>query len=144
MRLSEQGLLFIRQFEGFRALPYRDAARLWTVGYGHLMLPSEQCVEPLTHEAALALLQQDVAFAEAAVRHFIAVRLGQNQFDALVSFTFNLGGAVLQRSTLRRALNRGAYDEVPRQLIRYVFAGGKKLPGLMRRRAAEAALFEAI
>ncbi len=142
MRISEQGLTLIRMFEGFRAEIYLDAAGLPTIGYGHLVRAFERFDVPLTEASATALLRSDVGVAEAAVQRFIAVDLCQHQFDALVSFTFNLGGAVLQRSTLRRVLNRGDYGAVSGQMRRYVFAGGRRLPGLIRRRQMEAALFD--
>lgn len=88
-----------------------------------------------------ALLASDVRKAEEAIGRLIAVSLRQNQFDALVSFTFNLGAAVLQRSTLRRVINRGEHEAAPAELMRWVWAGGRKLPGLVRRRAAEARMY---
>jgi lysozyme len=142
MRASENGIALICEYEGFSATVYRDAAGLPTIGYGHLIRAGECFAEPLSEVAARALLRQDVAVAEQAVAKFITAPLTQNQCDALVSFTFNLGGGVLQRSTLRRVLNRGEYDAVPREMMRYVWAGGRKLPGLIRRRAAEANLFD--
>lgn len=142
MRASENGIALICEYEGFSATVYRDAAGLPTIGYGHLIRAGECFSQRLSEVAARALLRQDVAVAERAVAKFITAPLTQNQCDALVSFTFNLGGGVLQRSTLRRVLNRGEYDAVPREMMRYVWAGGRKLPGLIRRRAAEAELFD--
>lgn len=141
MRVSEEGLALIQRFEGFSATTYRDAAGLPTIGYGHLIRIGEKFPEPLTQEAATQLLRRDVRAAETAVHGLIRVQLAQAQFDALVSFTFNLGSGTLERSTLRRVLNREEYTDVPAQLLRYVWAGGRKLRGLMLRRAAEAALF---
>jgi lysozyme len=91
--------------------------------------------------AAQALLSKDVWSAERSVLRLIKVPLTDGQFDALVSFTFNLGGGALQRSTLRRKVNREEHGEVPEQLMRWVWAGGKRLRGLSRRRKAEAALY---
>ncbi len=142
MRASENGIALICEYEGFSATVYRDAAGLPTIGYGHLIRAGECFSQRLSEVAARALLRQDVAVAERAVAKFITAPLTQNQCDALVSFTFNLGAGVLQRSTLRRVLNRGEYDAVPAQLMRYVWAGGRKLPGLIRRRAAEVELFD--
>lgn len=143
MRLSDVGLLFIKRFEGFSAVIYLDAAGLPTIGYGHLLRPSEMKLysSGIDLAAAQALLRMDVRVAEQAVAQLIRVPLAQPQFDALVSFTYNLGSGVLERSTLRRKLNRGEYDEVPEQFLRYVWAGGRKLAGLVRRRRAEALLF---
>ncbi len=142
MRASDNGIALICEYEGFSATVYRDAAGLPTIGYGHLIVAGECFSQPLSETAARPLLRCDVAVAERAVAKFITAPLTQNQYDALVSFTFNLGGGVLQRSTLRRVLNRGEYDAVPREMMRYVWAGGRKLPGLIRRRAAEAGLFD--
>lgn len=142
--ISERGLNLIIHFEGFSPVVYRDAAGFPTIGYGHLIRPGEIFPERISEQDARRLLREDVMVAERAVARWISVPLTQAQFDALVSFTFNLGAGVLQRSTLRRVLNRGEVDEVPEQLMRYVWAGGKKLAGLVRRRRAEAALFLAI
>jgi lysozyme len=79
--------------------------------------------------------------AEQAVCRLVKVPLTDGQFDALVSFTFNLGSGALQRSTLRRKVNREEHEEVPREFLRWVWAGGRKLKGLVRRRAAEADLY---
>lgn len=142
MKTSPAGLELIQQFEGFSALPYLCPAGWWTIGYGHVIAPSErdalQFVEPARAERLLAV---DVGVAERAVAQFITVVLRQPQYDALVSFTFNAGAAALQRSSLRRVVNRGEHDAVPTQLMRWVWGGGRKLPGLARRRAAEASLY---
>ena len=88
------------------------------------------------------LLRQDAQIAERAVLRLINVPLTDGQFDALVSFTYNLGGGALQRSTLRRKINREAHAEVPEQFMRWVWAGGRKLKGLVRRRKAEVTLYQ--
>ncbi|MES2983892.1 MAG: lysozyme [Pseudomonadota bacterium] len=139
MATSARGLQLIQDFEGFAAEPYRCPAGYWTIGYGHV-LPSAVHA-PVTRAMAQALLQEDVAIAEAAVGRLVARRLTQGQRDALVSFTFNLGAAALQRSTLRRVINRGEDEAVAGEFMRWVWADGRKLPGLVRRRAAEAALY---
>ena len=88
------------------------------------------------------LLIKDVLLAEQAVCRLINVPLTNGQFDALVSFTFNLGSGALQRSTLRRKVNREEHEDVPEQLLRWVWAGGRKLRGLIRRRSAEMLLYQ--
>ncbi|MDX2095648.1 MAG: lysozyme [Alphaproteobacteria bacterium] len=145
MQLSAAGLAFIQRFEGFSPTVYRDAAGLPTIGYGHLLVRGEErgFVQPLSEEKAARLLAADVVVAERAVRRSIAVALTQSQFDALVSFTFNLGSGVLERSTLRRVINRGEEAAIAGEWMRWVWAGGRKLPGLARRRAAELALYQA-
>ena len=143
MRLSDAGLSLIMRFEGYSGVLYQDVAGLPTIGYGHLVRPEEtaQFIQGIDRSAAEQLLRLDVAKAERAVARFITVPLTQSQFDVLVSFTYNVGAGTLQRSTLRRKVNRGEYQHVPKEFLRYVWAGGKKLPGLTRRRQAEAELF---
>lgn len=143
MKISPQGLTFIRQFEGFSPLPYRCPAGYWTVGYGHVLTSRERSsMQQVTPEAALIILEHDVRIAEQSVTWLINVPLRQNQFDALVSFTYNLGAAALQRSTLRRVINRGDHTNAPREFERWVWAAGHKLPGLIRRRQAEAWVYQ--
>ena len=144
MKTSDAGIDLIKRFEGLRLAPYHDIAGYPTVGYGHL-LSREKWADlsqwaTLTEEQADALLRQDVVHFERAVARLVQVRLSPGQLDALVSFAFNLGAGALQASTLRRVLNRGKYHEAPRQLLRWVFAGGRRLRGLVRRRKAEAIL----
>lgn len=143
MRTSSAGLNLIKRFEGFSGSPYLCPAQIWTIGYGHVILPSERAVLTLADEAAAEkLLMRDVGWAEKAVATLIAIPLRQNQFDALVCFTFNLGSGALQRSTLRRVINRGEEEAVAGQWMRFVWAGGKKVLGLVRRRVDELALYQ--
>ncbi len=104
-----------------------------TIGYGHAVNPDErqQFASGITAKQAESLLRQDVQTAERAVLHLITVPLTDGQFDALVSFTFNLGAGALQRSTLRRKVNRGDHATVPAELRKWVWAGGRKLEGLV-------------
>jgi lysozyme len=144
MKVSSDGLSLIQQFEGFSPTPYRCPANLSTIGYGHVVLPHEMAtLTSVSESQAQQLLAQDVVFAERAVMKLIARPLRQSQFDALVSFTFNLGSGTLQRSTLRRVINRGEESAVAEQWLRFIWGGGRKLPGLMRRRRAELALYQA-
>ena len=114
-----------------------------TIGYGHVVLAHEQdqFATGITPAQATELLRQDVRIAERAVLRLISVPLTDGQFDALVSFTFNLGAGALQRSTLRLKANRGEHESVPAELMKWVWAAGKKLPGLVRRRQAEGACY---
>ncbi len=141
--ITQEGLNLIKHFEGFEPEIYLDAAGLPTIGYGHLIRPGEHKMfeNGITESAAEALLAKDVWSAERSVLRLIGVPLTDGQYDALVSFTFNLGGGALQRSTLRRKVNREEHNEVPEQLMRWVWAGGRRLRGLMRRRKAEAVLY---
>jgi lysozyme len=140
--LSDEGRELIRRFEGLSLSPYYDDVGYPTVGYGHLL--SKEKWADLIQWPSLSgltdandLLKEDVSLFERAVTHLINVPLSQGQFDALVSFTFNLGAEALRTSTLRRVLNQGHYDQIPYELHRWVFSGGVKLRGLKRRREAE-------
>ena len=141
--LSEVGLDLIKSFEGLRLEAYDDnGARpggVWTIGYGHTK--GVQPGDRITHDDAERLLREDLAVAIRAVERKVSVPLSDNQFAALVSWTFNLGEGALQRSTLLRRLNAGRYDDVPDQIRRWVYQGRTRLRGLERRRAAEAELW---
>ena len=139
MQISERGLDLIRRFEGLRQGAYRCPAGIWTIGYGHTG-PDVRKDLTISKEEADALLRADVARFEAGVRR-IAGACTQGQFDALVSFAFNLGLGALMSSTLLRKHKAGDRDGAAEQFGRWVHAGGRKLPGLVRRRAAEAALY---
>ena len=140
MKTSPAGIALITHFEGFAGALYRCPAGYWTIGYGHRLRAGE-ALDAVDEAMARALLVQDVQAAERAVARCITAPLAQYQFDALVSFTYNLGAAALQRSRLRRVINRGDYAAAPREFLRWVWAGGRKLPGLVRRRAAEAGMY---
>ncbi len=142
--ITQDGLNLIKHFEGFEPEIYLDVAGLPTIGYGHLIRKGEHKMfeNGISEEEAEALLADDVQVAERAVLRLINVPLTDNQFNALVSFTFNLGSGALQRSTLRRKVNREDHAEVPAEFSRWVWAGGRKLKGLIRRRKAEAALYQ--
>lgn len=139
-RISKHGLDLIRHFESFSPAIYICPAGYPTIGYGHLITEANkaQFLDGVDEPQAQELLQQDVQKAERAVLRLISVPLMQGQFDALVSFTFNLGGGALQRSTLRRCVNREEHADAPAEFMKWVWAGGRKLKGLVRRREAEA------
>lgn len=139
MKASTQIKEIIKKYEGFRADPYYCVGGYCTVGYGHVLPKGTK--KSVTKEEADELFEKDLAKTESAVSRLVVQRLTQNQFDALVSFTFNLGPGTLQRSTLRRKINRGEMQDAPREFLKYVYASGKKWPGLQRRRATEASLF---
>lgn len=139
-QVTEIGLSLIKRFEGFSPTIYICPAGYSTIGYGHLVRPEERQLfrDGVSEVWASQLLSTDVHTAETAVLRLITVPLTDGQFDALVSFTFNLGSGALQRSTLRRSINRSQHSEVPAQLCRWVWAAGKRSSGLIRRRQAEA------
>lgn len=143
MDVSSRGISLIQNHEGFVEKPYRCPAGKLTVGYGHVISQSEKGKYDagITKLQALTLLKNDILKACVSVARLIKVQLSQNQFDALVSFTFNLGGGRLQASALRQKLNRGDYPGAAAEFKKWVWAGGRRLAGLMARRADEAALF---
>ena len=147
MKTSEAGLKLIRQFEGLRLKAYRCPAGIWTIGYGHTTAAGPPEVREnmrISREEAEAILKRDLAQFENAVSSMVKVPLTENQFDTLVSFAFNCGTAALRRSTLLKRVNAGAFDAVPAELMKWTRADGKELPGLVRRRRAEAALWRGL
>ncbi|HMT13520.1 MAG TPA: lysozyme [Aestuariivirga sp.] len=144
MKVSAEGLALIREQEGFRGLAYRDAAGVWTIGYGHTAMAGPPEVRPgmkITRAEAEEILTRDVAEFSAGVARAVAVPLSDTQFSALVSFAYNVGLGNFRRSSVLKAVNAGDFAAVPRRLGLWVKAGGRTLPGLIRRRAAEAAMF---
>lgn len=141
--ITDEGLNLIKRFEGFSSSIYICPAGYPTIGYGHVVLDEEkdQFAAGIDQEQGEELLRKDAQVAERAVLRLITVPLTEGQFDALVSFTFNLGSGALQRSTLRRKLNRQEYVSAAKEFRRWVWAGGRKLKGLIKRREAEKALF---
>lgn len=141
--VTEAGLNLIKWFEGFSPTIYNCPAGYPTIGYGHVVLAHEQdqFATGITPAQAIELLRKDLGISERAVLRLISVPLTDGQFDALVSFTFNLGAGALQRSTLRRKVNRGEHEGVPAELMKWVWAAGKRMPGLVRRRRAEALVY---
>ena len=136
-RISSEGLELIKSFESFSHKVYICPAGYKTIGFGHVVKRDENFKKGISWFEAERILYEDIRSAENATLRLIRVPLTQGQFDALISFTFNLGAAALQRSTLRRKVNREEHDEVPEELLRWVWASGKKLPGLIKRRYAE-------
>ncbi len=137
---SNTGLALTRSFEGLRLKAYQDSAGVWTIGYGHTG-PEVHHGQCITEMEAEALLRSDLASAVRAVRKGVQVSLAQHQFDALVDFCFNAGRGSFLGSSLLRYINRGEFESAVVQFGLWVHAGGKVVPGLVRRRAAEAALF---
>lgn len=139
-RISQAGLDLIKQFEGLRLKSYLCPASVWTIGYGSTGPHVRQGMVISAPEAE-ALLRKDVGRFERAVEAMVKVTITQPQFDALVSFAFNVGTGALKSSTLLRKLNLGDYRGAADQLLRWNKAGKTVLPGLTKRRKAERALF---
>lgn len=140
MKIGAEGIELIKHFEGCRLDAYLCPANVWTIGYGHTGDVSEGDV--ITEHQAEALLVHDLEVFENYVNKHVEVSLYQYEFDALVSWTYNLGPGNLKASTMLRKLNLCCYRDVPDEMRRWNKAGGKVLPGLVRRREAEARLFE--
>mgnify|MGYP003110991038 FL=1 len=134
-----EGLALIKKFEGCELKAYQCSAGVWTIGYGH----TKDVVEgmEITQEQAEQMLVDELHEYESYINKYVTVALSQNQFDALVSWVYNLGPANLSASTMLKVLNSGEYEDVPAQMKRWNKAGGKVLDGLIRRREAEACLF---
>lgn len=141
MKASETIIKRIKEFEGFSAKPYRDSAGVLTIGYG--TTKDADKYNSISKIQADLLLRRDLAQFEATLNNYIAARgyeLTQNQFDALVSFLYNVG-SIKSGSNLDAAIRQGKPKVVAANLEKYVYAGGQKLAGLVKRRKYEAYLF---
>ncbi len=154
--ISDKALLMLKKHEGVRYKPYRCPAALWTIGVGHVLYPeqgnltmAERMNFPLkiehfrifSKEEVDEILKADLARFIRGVSRYCPVITSQGQLDALVSFAFNVGLGALQRSTLRQKHNRGDYDGASKEFLKYTKGGGKVLPGLVKRRNDERALY---
>jgi len=139
MKISQKGVDFIKEFEGLKLKAYQDSVGVWTIGYG-----STKRVHAglqITQRQAESRLAEDIASHEGVIQQLVKVDLTQAQYDALASFVFNLGVGAFRSSTLLTELNNGKYGEAAFQLCRWCRAGSDVLPGLLRRRMAEASMF---
>ncbi len=132
---------FIKRFECCKFKPYYCPAGILTIGIGHTKTASLYIGKTITEDKAKELFAYDIASCKEAIKRLVSVRLNDNQRISLLSFIFNLGTGAFQRSTLRKKLNRGEYERIPYELMKWTKAGGKVLPGLVKRRRAEADLF---
>ncbi len=140
MHISKEGIALIKKFEGCELEAYQDSVGVWTIGYGHTKDVEEGL--KITQEEAEAMLNTELEEYEGYVEHYVEVPLTQCQFDALVCWTYNLGPTNLKNSTMLTVINQTRFDEVHREIKRWNKAGGEVLNGLVRRREAEALLFE--
>ncbi|HAV1906103.1 TPA: lysozyme [Enterobacter hormaechei subsp. steigerwaltii] len=144
MQTSDKGIDLIKQFEGCKLSAYQDSVGVWTIGYGWTQPVDGKPIRAgmtIKQETAERLLKTGLVSYESDVSRLVKVGLTQGQFDALVSFTYNLGARSLSTSTLLRKLNAGDYAGAADEFMRWNKAGGKVLNGLTRRREAERALF---
>ncbi|EJF76795.1 Phage-related lysozyme (muraminidase) [Candidatus Bartonella washoeensis] len=143
-KISKEGLALIKQWEGLRLQAYQDAMGVWTIGYGHTAQAGEPVVRKgmqITTAEAETLLQKDLTQFEHTVEQMVDRSLTNEQFAALVSFCYNVGVEAFGNSTLLKKLNKGDYEAVPAELQKWTKARGKRLQGLVHRRAAEAGLW---
>lgn len=139
-RINQKGLDLVKKFEGLVLRAYRDPVGIWTIGYGHTG-PEVGPGDVISKAEAEALLKKDLMKFEKSVRNLVKVPLNSNQFSALVSFTFNVGSGAFAQSTMLSLLNQRDYQGAANQFSRWVYGGGQVLPGLVRRRNEERALF---
>ena len=142
MRTSGQGVALIKKFEGCELEAYQCSANVWTIGYGHTRGVKEG--DEISADKAEYILLEDLIEFETYVDQLVTVSLNQDQFDALVSWTFNLGPTNLKESTMLLRRNDGQYSEVPAEMARWNRSGGEVLEGLKRRRKAEGLLFQGL
>lgn len=147
-RVSNKALELTKESEGFRSNPYNDAAFYCTIGYGHLihLAPCDNSIpeefkKGISIERGTEILRNDMEMAELGVTGLVDVELTDDQYGALCDFVFNVGAGNFRNSTLRKRVNVGAFDSVPFEFRRWVYAGGKRLSGLEIRREREIALF---
>lgn len=140
MQISKAGINLIAQFEGLRLKAYKDVVGIPTIGYGHIK--GVKMGDVITKEQALDMLHEEVNEYSDAVDKYVKVPLTQQQFDVLVSFTYNMGIGAFKDSTLLRYLNMGMYEDAARQILRWIWAGGRQIDGLVNRRNIEYKLFK--
>ena len=140
MKTSQYGIDLIKYYEGLELDAYQCAAGVWTIGYGHTK--GVQPGDTWSEDHANHMLERELEEYENYVNTAVNVPLSQNQFDALVSWVYNLGNGNLTSSTMLKVLNSGDYDGVPAQIKRWNKAGGKVLEGLTKRRQSESDMFE--
>ena len=144
MNLSDNGYDVIKSFEGVRNNAYKDSVGIWTVGIGFITVDGVKVNESttLTDDQIKTQFFAQITKYEDAVNQAVTSELNQNQFDALVSFTFNLGGAALRSSTLLKKVNIDPSDAtIANEFIKWDRAGGNVIPGLLKRRQAESNLY---
>lgn len=156
MKVSDSAKSVIAHHEGVRLKPYRCPAKLWTIGVGHVLYPEQAKLSmedrikyPIrpednrifTMDEVNAILAADLQRFERGVLRYCPSGITQGRFDALVSFSFNVGLGTLQRSTLRQKHNRGDFDGAADEFLKYCLGGGKVLKGLLNRRKDERAIY---
>ena len=133
----------IKKYEGFRPQSYQDSVGVWTIGYGTTRINGQpvKAGTTITEDQALQLVKQEVNKLWSQIESITKVNLNDNQMNALIDFAYNLGFSALKTSTLMKYVNESQFDKAADEFGRWVFAGGKVLPGLVKRREAEEQLF---
>lgn len=139
MEISGRGRQFIREREGLRLKAYRDGGDVWTIGYGHTK--EVRAGDNISFDKAEVFFEEDIDKAISVIEKYVEVELSQNQFDALTSFIFNVGGTAFAHSTMLKKLNTGDFSGAAEQFDRWVYDNKKKIEGLVARRKLEKALF---
>jgi lysozyme len=144
MQISFNGIESLKQLEGFESKAYKDTGGVWTIGYGTTIWLDKPVVagQTITEKEAVLALQHDLAWAQTAVNQLVRVPLKQNEFDALVSFVYNIGETAFAKSTMLRLLNQQRKKEAASQFQRWVYDNGKIVKGLVNRRIQERRMFE--
>lgn len=144
MKTNKEGVALIKEFEGFRSKAYKDAVGVWTIGYGHTSMAGPPEVKrglTITAAEGEKILKRDLVKYENAVADLLKVEVSSNQFSAMVSLCYNIGPANFKKSSVIRFVNKKQWQNAANAFSLWNKAGGRVLPGLTRRRAAEAALF---
>jgi len=143
MQISHNGIEFLKDAEGFRDKAYRDSVGVWTVGYGTTRIYGKpvEAGQTCTQNEAELWLTADTASVQTAINRSVRAPLRQNQYDALVSFVYNIGIQAFQNSTMLKKLNAGDYSGAAAEFPRWDKAGGQVIPGLHSRRLREQSLF---
>ncbi|MBP8005284.1 MAG: lysozyme [Acinetobacter sp.] len=142
--ISEKGYEIIREFEGFRSTAYRDTGGVWTIGFGTIRYPNGVKVkqgDTCTRGQAELWLKNDCLWVDACLDKYVKVKVSQNQFDALASFVYNIGETQFIKSTMLSLINQNNLTAAANQYDRWIFDNGKRIQGLVNRRAKEKALF---
>jgi lysozyme len=144
-KISDSGINLIKGFEGLELKAYQDSVKIWTIGHGTIKYPNGKAVakgDTCTAAQAVEYMRHDLKGFEAKVNDVVKVPLTQNQYDALVSLTYNIGQTAFANSTLLKKLNAKDYKGAAEQFLVWNKAGGRVIQGLVNRRAAEKKVFE--
>ena len=142
--LTRDAIELVKNFEGFQSEPYRDVAGVWTIGYGSTRvdgLPVDEHTTAVSEQQAEELMLDELEKTAARVKRLTTVPLLACELGALTSFAYNLGTGAYKSSTLRRRVNEHDLEAIPTEFLKWTIAGGRRQPGLVRRRQAEVALF---